>query len=289
MKTSWVRVVGNGSFLANGVLRPALRFTVLALVLTAAASCAKLPEDIFGVDGTPPAEQVSGVRLHDIFIATSRQRDPDPAIFLSGQRANAMSLAKVTVSIPPDHVKGRIERPKQLPPNPQKDIVVLDPQVFASGSDFVASVDAELERRPEGQRDILVFVHGYNTTAAAAVMRISQFVEDSGFTGVPVLFTWASRGKTVDYVYDMNSALQARGKLLEVADLLSSTKADSFAILAHSMGNLLTVEAIRQAKLQGTYNRKGKLKTVILASPDIDLDLFRQQISVLPEEQRKFY
>jgi esterase/lipase superfamily enzyme len=267
-------------------VRPA---AIISCALLALTSCAKLPEAVFGINGDVSAQQVAGVRLHDIFIATSRNPDQDPAIFFSGERARDVSLATVTVSIPPEHVRGRIERPKKLPPDPHKDFVIFDPLIFDGGNTFVASIDAALEKRPEGERELLVFVHGYNTTAAAAVMRISQFVEDSGFSGVPVLFTWASRGKTVDYVYDMNSALQARSALLETADLLSKTKAESFAILAHSMGNLLTMEAIRQAKLQGTFNRYGKLKTVILASPDIDIDLFRQQISVLPEEQRNFY
>lgn len=257
--------------------------------LLALSSCAKIPEAVFGINGDVPIAQVSGVRLHDIFIATSRDQDPDPAVLFSGERSREVSLAKVTVSIPPDHVAGRIERPKKLPPDPRKDFVVLDPVVFDSSEAFKATIDAALAQKPEGEREVLVFVHGYNTTAAAAVMRISQFVEDSGFTGVPVLFTWASRGKTVDYVYDMNSALQARDALLRTSALLSETKADSFHILAHSMGNLLTVEAMRQAKLLGEFNRYGKLRTVILASPDIDLDLFRQQISVLPEEQRNFF
>jgi esterase/lipase superfamily enzyme len=273
---------------ASPSLRSGIAVIFFSLVL-AVSGCAKPPEAIFGVNGLVPAEQTPGTKMHEIYIATSRARDSDPAMLFSSNRATQVSLAKVMVSIPPDHVEGRIERPKKLPPDPAKDIVVLDPQIFPTGDDFIASIDAAIEARPPGGRDLLVFVHGYNTTTAAAVMRISQFVEDSGFTGVPVLFTWASRGKTVDYVYDMNSALQARTALLQTADMLSRTKADSFAILAHSMGNLLTVEAIRQAKLQGSYNKNGKLKTVILASPDIDMDVFRQQIAVLPEEQRNFF
>jgi esterase/lipase superfamily enzyme len=262
---------------------------ILACVLLAVAGCAKDPEAIIGINGLVPAHEVAGTKRHEIYIATSRAPDSDPALLFSSDRATGLALAKVTVSIPPSHVPGRIERPKKLPPDPNKDFVVVDPQIFDSGEAFTASINALLETRAADQRDVLVFVHGYNTTTAAAVMRISQFVEDSGFTGVPVLFTWASRGKTIDYVYDMNSALQARGALLKTADLLSRTNANSFALLAHSMGNLLTVEAIREAKLQGVYNKNGKLKTVILASPDIDLDLFRQQVAAWPEDQRNFF
>jgi esterase/lipase superfamily enzyme len=59
--------------------------------------------------------------------------------------------------------------------------------------------------------------------------------------------------------------------------------------VAHSIGNLLTVEGIRQAKLLGQFSKKGRLAAVILASPDIDVDLFEQQIAVFPENERNFF
>ncbi len=55
------------------------------------------------------------------------------------------------------------------------------------------------------------------------------------------------------------------------------------------MGNLLTVEAMRQAQLKGLYNKHGRVRTVVLASPDIDKDVFAKQISVFPKEQRNFF
>ena len=59
----------------------------------------------------------------------------------------------------------------------------------------------------------LVFIHGYRTRFDAAVYRAAQIVHDSGYTGTPVLFSWASAGRTVDYIYDNNSATIARDAL----------------------------------------------------------------------------
>jgi esterase/lipase superfamily enzyme len=265
-------------------------FAAIVVCAFALGGCQILPEDVFGVDNaSKPAASVSGTRLHQIYIATTRQSDPDPNVMFTSARSKTVNYARVTVSIPPNHKPGTVQRPKKLPPDPAKEFVVLDPMRFSGGAELTAAVDAALAARPEEDRTVLLFVHGYNTTATAAVMRIAQFVQDSGFRGVPVLFSWASRGKTVDYVYDMNSALQARGAFIEVADALSATKAKDFGIVAHSMGNLLTVEGMRQIKLLGKFNRKGRLATVILASPDIDVDLFEQQISVFPPEERKFF
>lgn len=55
-----------------------------------------------------------------------------------------------------------------------------------------------------------MFIHGYNTQFDDAVYRITQIVQDSGYKGAPVLFTWASAGRALDYVYDTNSATVAR-------------------------------------------------------------------------------
>ena len=161
--------------------------------------------------------------------------------------------------------------------------------LYQSQKSFVAGLDKELVRLPKQDRNVLLFVHGYNTTLAAAILRTAQFVEDANFDGIALLFTWASRGSALSYVYDINSALHARDALLETAIAVNNSKAAAFDVLAHSMGNLLTVEAMRQAQLKGLYNKHGRVRTVVLASPDIDKDVFAKQISVFPKEQRNFF
>jgi esterase/lipase superfamily enzyme len=263
-----------------------------ALILIAALlpGCASTPDAIIGIDNPrAPAATVAGTNKHEIFIATTRALDADPAIMYSGERSDNIGLARVTVSIPPNHVSGQTERPTTMPPDPRRNFTVLRPGTFDSDRQFVEAVNSQLAARPKGERTVLVFVHGYNTTLTAAVLRIAQFVEDSGYTGVPVLFSWASRGKVFDYVYDLNSALHARGDLIKTARLLAQTKAEGFDILAHSMGNLLTVEAMRQAKIEGRFDTNNRLRNIILASPDIDADVFRKQISVFPKNERHFF
>jgi esterase/lipase superfamily enzyme len=90
---------------------------------------------------------------------------------------------------------------------------------------------------------VFVFIHGYNTLFAEGLYRFAQVVHDSKATGVPVLFTWASRGKLAAYVYDNNSATAARDDLEHTLRLLLASNADQVNILAHSMGNWVTVEA----------------------------------------------
>ena len=268
-----------------GVVFAALIFGTLLV-----SGCAGSPDAIIGIDNPRiRAETVTGARKHDIFIATTRALDANPAIMYSGERSDEIGLARVTVSVPPNHVPGKIERPDSLPPDPRTEFTVLEPVSYSGERAFVEGLGSALAARPRGERTVLLFVHGYNTTLAAAVLRLAQFVEDTGYSGVPVLFSWASRGKAIDYVYDLNSALHARDDLVKTARLIVQAAPEAGDIVAHSMGNFLTVEAMRQAKLEGRFDRHGLLRNIILASPDIDVDVFKKQIATFGKDDRRYY
>jgi esterase/lipase superfamily enzyme len=168
-------------------------------------------------------------------------------------------------------------------------MTVIDPVMFSGEQQFLTDINKAIKAAPDEDDSILLFVHGYNTTFTDAVLRLGQFVEDSGFDGVPVLFSWASASKLTDYVYDLNSALSARSALIEGSDVLIKSNARSINLVAHSMGNFLSVEAMKQARIQNRFDSSGKVKNIILASPDIDVDVFAEQMSVFEPSERKFY
>ena len=122
-------------------------------------------------------------------------------------------------------------------------------------------------------------MHGYNTRFEEAVYRFAQIAHDAGAPVVPVLFTWPSRGKLFDYVYDRESATYSRDALESVLQsMVKNPNVTQISVLAHSMGNFVTVEALRQMAIR---NRgiSPKIKDIMLASPDIDFDVFRRQIA----------
>lgn len=252
----------------------------------AATGCSR-PPDLVGVDNAKvPVASVQGASHEKIFIMTTREASEVVGALFSAERAPELGLASVEVSIPPNHVSGKIERPKRLPPDPRTEFAVVDPLIYRDDAAFISQLNVELLKRPAGQREILLFVHGYNTTTSDAILRLGQFVKDTGFTGVPVLFTWASAARTSRYVYDLNSALVARSKLKVMDDILLRTRVDRVNILAHSMGTFLTMEGLVDMELSGRLRARGKIDTVILASPDIDIDLFRTQVELLPRAVR---
>jgi esterase/lipase superfamily enzyme len=58
-------------------------------------------------------------------------------------------------------------------------------------------------------------------------------------------------------------------------------------ILAHSMGTWLTVESLRQMAIRNG-GIPAKISDVILASPDLDVDVFQQQIADMGAKRPKF-
>ncbi len=262
--------------------RPLSLSTALALFACLLVGCSSPPE-LVGIDNPEiPAESVPEISRHRIFITSTRQASEVVGAFYSGDRAPELGLASVDVTIPPNHVTGQLERPEQLPPDPRAEFAVVDPVIYNTSPSFITQINRELATRPPGSRELLVFVHGYNTTTSDAILRLAQFVEDSGFKGVPVLFTWASAARTSRYVYDLNSALVARVKIKEMSVILGATKAEGVSVLAHSMGTFLTMEGLVDGQLSGTLGTRSRINNIMLASPDIDIDLFRTQIELLP-------
>lgn len=260
------------------------------LVIAAVVGCARAPQ-IIGINNPDvPIDSVAEIIKHRIFIMSTRGASDVVGAFYSSERAPELGLASVDATVPPNHVTGVLERPKRLPPDPRTEFTVVNPVIYGNESSFISEINRELAKRAPGNRKLLIFVHGYNNTASDAVLRLSQFVEDTDFQGVPVLFTWASAAKGSRYVYDLNSALVARPQIKNTAEILNKTRAESVDILAHSMGTFLTMEGLVSQPDAGRTNKAAKINHIVLASPDIDIDLFRTQIAVLhPSTVKKMY
>jgi esterase/lipase superfamily enzyme len=253
----------------------ALRLRLFGLVLVAPLA--------LGACGTPRTLLVTSAQKADIagrvevFVATTRQTSNEPQYF-SGERAPRLAFAKLEVTVPRDHKPGELELPDSGATDPARHFAVTSVKRLDLAP-VVAEVRREILARPASERDVLVFVHGYNTNFADAVYRFAQIVYDSGFKGVPVLFTWPSRGELLQYPYDRESAFYSRdfleANLRAISRDLGTTRID---VLAHSMGTFLTLEALRQASIRGDGSFGGKLRDVILAAPDVDLDVFKTQM-----------
>lgn len=270
----------------QGFARRCLSILAASLVAASLAACASRPESGYL---SAVALVAPGAVDHAVIVATTRERDPRPGTLFNGDRASASDYAEITVSVPPTHKDGEIEWPRTPPGDPNADFVVRDEKYLDGDKAFLRAVNAQLDLRPPGKRRVFLFVHGFNTMFAEGLYREVQLVHDANAPGVPVLFTWASRGKATAYLYDINSATAARDELEHTLRLLLDSNAEEVNVLAHSMGNWVTVEAFRQIKISGRLDHANKLGYIFLAAPDIDIDVFESELRRFGKIKRPFY
>jgi esterase/lipase superfamily enzyme len=242
-------------------------------ILFLAACAGPRAVDLFA-EKTKTAAPGAIAASHEIFVATTRARSPNKLEYFGGMRAPATDFAKVDVTVPAIHKVGVVEKRRGPVADPARYFTATDITVYNEPA-FDKALRASLAKQ-DGRA--IVFVHGYKTSFDSAVYRMTQIVHDTGFTGTPVLFSWASGGKVIDYVYDNNSATAARDAL-EATLRLIAKDARRVDVLAHSMGNWVTMEALRQLAIAGDPTLGGKLGDVVLASPDIDIDVFKAQMA----------
>ncbi len=192
----------------------------------------------------------------------------------------------MVVSIPPDGRRqiGEVQLPQQPPGNPETDFVTLKSEIITK-DEAKGSLARLLGQSRE--KEAFVFVHGFNNRYEDAVYRFAQILHDSEAAAdvAPILFTWPSAGNVFAYNYDRDSANYSRDDLEKLLRYLQDDpQVKTISILAHSMGNWVTLEALRQMAI-----RDGrvvpKVKVVMLADADVDVDIAREQIATLGPER----
>jgi len=234
------------------------------------------------LEPVPTFEGAPGTTHVEMVVATTRTRSENPALLFGGGRAAEPAFADMIVSIPPDANRtiGQVQWPKQLPGNPETDFVTLKADVI-NKDQAIGAFDRLL--RESNKSEAMVYVHGFNERYENTVYGFAQILHDSGALGevAPVLFTWPSKGNVFAYGYDRESANYSRDALERLLQyLVKEPKVKKITILAHSMGNWVTLEALRQMAIRDK-RIDPKIALVLLADPDVDVDVSREQIAAM--------
>lgn len=224
-----------------------------------------------GTQAAPPVVQ-------PIYMATNRLRDDDQnqGFFRQdfGENRNSkVRFAKMGISIPPVHTLGQIEWPGHADANPNHHFVVHENTLFDGEHAFLSDLN-----HPQNPKDVVVFVHGFNVNYAEAVYRLAQVAHDYQVRVPVIAFSWPSAGNSRAYAYDRDSVTFSRDGLEALFTLLAR-KQRKVNVVAHSMGSQLVMETLRQMSISGNTAALEQLASVSLISPDIDEDVFIQQLS----------
>jgi len=221
-------------------------------------------------DEAAHADDVAPDRV-SVLAATNRTPDSVRGGFGSAWADN-LTYEQYAFSVPSGRKNTAITYPSAKP-DPERQFAVVERKQLPKDA-FVHQALASVQ--PDGT--VGIFVHGYNYSYQEALYRTAQIAADANIPGAPILFSWPSAAAVAGYVADRDAALSSRSDLdALVRSLSASGKVKRIILFGHSMGGFLVMETVRQLKLKHRDDVIAKL-AVILAAPDIDVDVFRSQL-----------
>ena len=181
----------------------------------------------------------------------------------------------------------------RLPPTPMPyqmidGEIVEDPEAVAARNASVARLQAEVRRRlaQTPRKDVYIYVHGYHNTFEDAAFALAELWHFFGREGLPIVYTWpAGYPGIFGYTYDRESSEFTVFHLKQVIKWLSEQpEIENIHLIAHSRGTDVTVSAFRElviwARGAGINPRERfKIKNVVMAAPDIDVQVISQRIA----------
>ncbi len=242
----------------------ALRWTIGLAVAVGLSACASRPGTETLIVRQEPSKPYQAIT---VITATDRQRDPT-GVGYTAARSSRLQFERFTVAVPVTH-KSPGEARSQIQTDPLRKYTVMGRQDITFNG-----INAD--------KDILIYVHGYNYSFQESLFQAAKVASDGKLSEMPILFSWPSEGSVTGYVADKDAATYARDDLVKLLRDLKRHRAKSHVTLfGHSMGAWLVVEALRQLKISSQDDVLHRINQVVLAAPDIDVDLFKRQVDTI--------
>ena len=275
------------------------------------------PNLYVGGDDKPFADVPEAFRSNAIDVMYVTDRKPitgkDGSIRYGAERSHSLALGSCMVKIGKDlswetlventrvHKRSKslgmslsIVEQARLPETPLPLVktdkgLVDDPTAIARQDEIIKKFHDELRKRlaKTPVKEAYVYVHGYNNAFESGVLVISELWHFLGRRGVPISYSWpAGAGLNIrGYAHDRESGeftVFHLKQFLRTAAACPELK--KIHIIAHSRGTHVATSALRELFIEargGNVDPREacKIGNVVLASPDLDLDVTIQRLS----------
>ncbi|HEY7118453.1 MAG TPA: alpha/beta hydrolase [Tepidisphaeraceae bacterium] len=195
----------------------------------------------------------------------------------------------------PPTPKALIELPEQAGmavTRPTTNPTTLRAEIDKDTQIALAALSEQLAKTPV--KEVYVFIHGYNNSFQDSVATIAELWHFLGRRGVPIAYSWpaGATGLLRGYNYDFMSSQFTVFHLKQMLRIIAACPdVRKIHLIAHSRGTDVLCTALRELHLEISGGTSGdlpnghnktrdelKLGTVVLAAPDIDLDVVIQRM-----------
>lgn len=138
-----------------------------------------------------------------------------------------------------------------------------------AGEAFFKQVNEALDKSID--KDLMVYVHGANTSVERAAGQAAQYRHFTGRNSVVLFFAWPSAENFMRYATDVANARRSEPKFARLLELLSKhTKAANINVLAYSAGAMVASPGLARLDQlpQGDEHPAVRLGEVYHAAPD---------------------
>ncbi|MEM9281747.1 MAG: alpha/beta hydrolase [Verrucomicrobiota bacterium] len=257
-----------------------------------------------GYPASPYAREISQVDHQEdipVFVVSGRNLDPSkgkvdpfgndridsplPTLGIArvsiGEGMTSEEITEETVVANGKRGKARLKLEKvELVSLPEANLHALSEEGIARHDNpWLRELDQVLSQ--SDVRRVTIYVHGYNSEFITNTELAAIVPHFHARNGAMITFDWPSRGQLAGYFVDKgNASASTRQFRALIMVLAREVRAEEINIVAHSAGNPIVVNALKEIRLVQRHltpeqlQQRYKINAVKLAAPDMDMQAF---------------
>jgi len=200
----------------------------------------------------------------NVWYVTDRAADKDWQGGFGKHWSDTLSCGSVVAVIPAMSLAGEPYATGHLKPGAEKRM--------SCGNDLeVVAIAIGADASARHCRDVLIYIHGFNTLFDGAMLRAGQIGNDTEFPCPVIAFSWSSEGEVDRYIADVEHSAYAAPEFESLLRALAKQglRAD---ILGHSIGTRIALSALSAMAHERDAPQGEFVDQLILAAADVGAD-----------------